>query len=135
MKRVSPLVFLLLSMNCFAQDPLSLSMDEYYKVKKNQQMYQQMVDSGRLAEAKRMYKPRCLKGAKTDAAKAQCECASEIIQEVDGKAFVYDSVMSYQSYMAKVAATEEGNDAEVARLREVDANRDGLTKQIEAVCP
>jgi len=122
-------------MNCFAQDPLSLSMDEYYKVKKNQQMYQQMVDSGRLAEAKRMYKPRCLKGAKTDAAKAQCECASEIIQEVDGKAFVYDSVMSYQSYMAKVAATEEGNDAEVARLREVDANRDGLTKQIEAVCP
>lgn len=134
MNRYLPVFMLFLSIECMAQDVLNLSMEEFYKLEKSQQVYKVMTQSGQIDKAREMHRTVCFKEAKTDKDKSKCSCSGDIIDKIDGKILMYDSVISYQSFQAKVAAKNSGNEEEYLRLKNLDSERKSLSKMLDEKC-
>ena len=133
--RIIPLFFTaLMASNSFANDSLSVSQDEFYAVKENQALYETLSNSGQIQQSREQFKAVCLQEAKTDKELAHCKCAATELDKIDDKAFVYDSVISYRSFQAKVEAKNNQDEAEYQKLVAFDKNRDGIQKSIESVC-
>lgn len=123
-----------LSLQCFANNILSMNIEEFYQVKANQEMYEQMLKSGQIKKSKQMFKITCEKQAKNEKELEYCKCAAKEIDKIDGKLFMYDSLYSYQSFMAKVEAKKNNNESEYQRLMKVDKKRDSLAKILDSKC-
>ncbi len=133
------ILFLLLFLTSFSGlaekvDVLSLSMDDFFKIEKNQKLYDEMVKNGKIDRSRALFNEACLKNSKNDKEKSKCKCIAAEINKVDGKLFMYDSIVSYQLFNAKIAAKNNGNDEKYKRLVEVGKNRNGLTKILEKAC-
>ncbi len=129
------LVFItFVSLQCFGNNILSMNIDEFYKIKANQEMYEQMLKNGQIEKSKKNFKSNCKKQAKNEKDLEYCDCAALVINKIDGKLFMYDSLYSYQSFMAKVEAKKNNNEAEYQRLMKVDKQRDSLVKIIDKEC-
>ncbi|WP_036189921.1 hypothetical protein [Marinobacterium lacunae] len=128
------LFFVLMPTTVLAQEIYSMSIEEFYQVEENKNMYSFLEKNGKVDEAREMLKINCLKQAKEEAEKEYCKCMGPIIDRADGKMIVYDSVVSYKSFLAEVRAKQSGNEDEYLRLRQLDAKREGLSKQYEKYC-
>lgn len=129
------LLFLIaVSFQAHARDMLSLTLEEFYLIEENQKIYEALLNSGQIDKTREMYKSVCLNKAQNDEDKNKCNCAAQIIAKADGKMLVYDSVMAYKSFEAKVEAKKAGNEQEYQRLNDLDSKRKGLSRLIEAEC-
>lgn len=125
----------LLPLHAFAQDIFSMSMEEFYQIEENQRMFEAMSESGQLDNAKKLYEAQCLKSNSGDSNAASiCECAAAEINKVDDRVFVFDSIVAYKSFEAKVAAQQAGNAEEFERLQQLDVERESVAKTIEKKC-
>ena len=128
------ILIVLISSNCFANDILSMSLDEFYKIEENNEMYEQMLESGQIDKSREEIKTFCVKKAENEKELEQCKCIASEIDKVDGKVFLYESLFSYNSYQAKFEAKMNSDEAEYQRLKKNDEERDSLSKMIERVC-
>ncbi|XPV70530.1 MAG: hypothetical protein ACNI25_08080 [Halarcobacter sp.] len=122
------------SLQCFGNDILSMNIDKFYKIKANQEMYEQMLKNGQIEKSKKMFKSTCKKQAKNKKELEYCDCAALVIDKIDKKLFVYDSIYSYQLFMAKVEAKKNNDEAEYQRLMKADLQRDSLAKMFNKEC-
>jgi len=111
-----------------------MNMDEFYKVEANQKMYDEMLKNGQIEKSKKMFKTTCQKQAKNQKELEYCKCAALEIDKIDGKIFMYDSLYSYQSFMAKVEAKKNNNEVEYQRLMKAEQERDSLSKLLDSKC-
>ena len=113
MKKVACFLLVIgFSGSIFAQDIYSMSMEEFYKIEQYEKMYEAAKGGGKIDSARAMLARNCFLQAKTDADKTRCECAAGVIDKADPRLIVYDSIVSYKSFQAKVDAKQTGDDEE-----------------------
>jgi hypothetical protein len=128
------IVTALLSFNSFANNILSMNMDEFYAIEENQKMYEQMLKNGKIELAREQFKKACVEQAKNEKELGYCSCAAPEIDKMDGKILLYDSLFSFHAFKAKVEAKQSGNETEYKRLQKISNEREGLTKSLEKKC-
>ena len=110
------------------------SQSDFYKSSENLEKYNQLKDAGMVSKQRQMYSKGCMSGAKTDADKKQCECASEYIKTISDKDLYYESYISYKIFQDMVAAKNSGDKEKEAEIVNVKNSRNGLEKKILAHC-
>jgi hypothetical protein len=56
------------------------------------------------------------------------------VDNLEDRQIMFDSVMSYKSFQAKVHAKQSGDDEEYQRLKSLDSKRDGMANLVTAKC-
>ena len=107
---------------------------EFYADSVNAKKFESAKSSGQLAKQSEMYSIGCMQGAKTDADKKLCDCATEFVKTVPEKEMFYESFMAYSIFQDMVAAKREGNTKEYEALKKMSQERNGLEKRIAATC-
>jgi len=131
------LCLIFISSSSLANDQFSMSFEEFYQVKDNQEMYNKLLNNGYIEKSKKMFKSQCLEAAKDKKSEdeiAKCDCAAKVVEKSDGKLLMYNSVLAYKSFQAKVEARKSGNMEEYERLKKLDSKRQGVTQLFKNVC-
>ena len=126
--------FAVFSISAQADYIFSMTQKQFYELDEYKEMYQTMQKSGQLEKSRESFKQNCVTGAKDAESKKKCECASNALDKVDDKAFMFDTVIMFKSFQAKVEANRQGNDAELIRLKKLDSDRKNSVKLAYEKC-
>ena len=116
-----------------SKDPLTMTLEEFYAVEKNQVLYKKEQKNGTIEKMKNELVHNCSE-AKSAARIKTCACYQKELEKVGSKRVFYTHLF-YQAYEeASFSAQLDGNEEEYNRLKQLNNSKDSYILEISNQC-
>lgn len=114
-----------------------LRLDEYFKVKENQDKFEFLDQSGKIKQLREQATSISickLSAQDQENADTICECTSKEMKKLSDKEWFYTSMIAYQRYQAKAAALENNDTVELENINKLSQNNPLYVEKVGQVC-
>ncbi len=135
MKKIVLLPLLLIAAPVLAYEELSI--DEYFKVKENQDKFEFLDQSGKIKQLREQATSISickLSAQDQENADTICECTSKEMKKISDKEWFYTSMIAYQRYQAEAAALENNDTVELESIKKRSQENSLYLDKVEQVC-
>jgi len=112
------------------------AMDEFFAKNDNQKKFDVVKLSGAFSKGKEKMIAMCKKNKQTENADSQldCACYKEELQKISDREFYFGSVLAYEQFLERTAASKEKDQSKYEALKISHAKQQGFVARIENKC-